>query len=156
MSPTLSQTIGMMKLIFPSALVVSGLIFSYIDYKLTRLILKRIGHVIPNIEEFSKWRLKEPYSFILLGLAVLAGVAAYFKIPGLTAVALNVSTVLTLIFSIIGVSVLAHYSKVYGNRHGIPKALRTTIIVIITLAFMQFIFFIGVLDLVLNFRKLEV
>ncbi len=149
------QTLGMMKLIFPSALILSGLIFSFVDYKLTRLILKRIGHIIPDIEEFSKWRLQEPYSFILLGLAVLAGAASYFKLPGMTAVALNVSTVLMLIFSVIGVSVLVHYSRVYGDRQGIPKALRTAIVVFIVLAFMQFIAFVGILDLVLNFRKLE-
>ncbi|HYF82241.1 MAG TPA: DUF2232 domain-containing protein [Clostridia bacterium] len=150
-----SQTVGMMKLIFPSALVVSGMVFALIDYKLTRMILKRIGHIIPDIEEFSKWRLKEPYSLILLGMAVLAGVASYFKVPGFTAIALNITTVLMLIFSAIGVSVLVYYSKVYGDRQGIPKALRTTIVVIIALAFMQFIGFIGILDLVLNFRKLE-
>jgi uncharacterized protein YybS (DUF2232 family) len=155
LSDTFSQTIGMMKLIFPSALVISGMVFSFIDYKLTRLILKRIGQVLPDIEEFSKWRLKEPYSLMLLGLAVLAGVASYFKLPGFTAIALNISTVLMLIFSIIGVSVLVYYSRIYGDRQGIPKALRTTIVVIIILAFMQVIAFVGILDLALNFRKLE-
>ncbi len=91
----------------------------------------------------------------MLGLAVLAGAASYLKIPLMTAVALNVSTVLLLIFSVIGVSVIVHYSRVYGERQGIPKALRTTIVAIIVLTFMQFIAFIGILDLVLNFRKLE-
>ena len=61
-----------MKLVIPSALLISGLIFSFIDYKLTRLILKRTGNIIPDIDEFSKWRLTEPYSFILIGAAVLA------------------------------------------------------------------------------------
>ncbi|MHB1394458.1 MAG: YybS family protein [Clostridia bacterium] len=155
MGDYISQMVGMMKLIFPSALLLSGLIFSFIDYKLTRLILKRIGHIIPDIEEFSKWKLQEPYSIILLGLAVLAAAAAYLKLPGMAAVALNVTTVLMLIFSVIGVSVLVYYSKVYGDRQGIPKALRNIIVVFIVLAFMQFIAFVGILDLVLNFRKLE-
>lgn len=155
MSDSFNQTIGMMKLIFPSALIVSGMLFALIDYKLTRLILNRIGHIIPDIEEFSKWRLKEPYSLMLLGLAVLAGVASYFKVPGFTAIALNISTVLMLVFSVIGVSVLVYYSRVYGDRQGIPKALRTTIVVIIVLTFMQYIGLIGILDLVLNFRKLK-
>lgn len=155
MSTYFTQAIGMMKLIFPSALIISGMIFSFIDYKLTRLILKRIGHVLPDIEEFSKWRLREPYSFILLGLAVFAGAASYFKLPGFTAIALNISTVLMLIFSVIGVSVLLYYSKIYGDKQGIPKALRNTIVIIIVLAFMQVIGFVGILDLALNFRKLE-
>ena len=155
MSDYFTQTIEMMKLILPSALVISGLMFSFIDYKLTRLILKRIGQSIPNIEEFSKWRLTEPYSFILLGLAVFAGAVSYLQIPGLNTAALNISTVLMFIFSIIGVSIIAYYARVYGDRNGIPKALRRIIVVLIVLVFMQFIALAGILDLVFNFRKLE-
>ena len=155
MGDTFNKTIEMMKLIFPSALVISGLMFSFIDYKLTRLILKRIGHVLPDIEKFSKWRLQEPYSLILLVLLVLCGAVPYFKLPYLTAAALNVSTVLMLIYSIIGVSVLVHYARVYGDKQGIPKALRTTLVALIVLFFMQFIGFVGILDSVLNLRKLD-
>lgn len=155
MNDSLSQTVKMMKLLLPSSLVISGLLFSFIDYKLTRLILKRIGHVIPDIEKFSKWRLQKPYSHILIGLAVFAMAVSYFKLAGLTTVALNVTTVLMLIFTIMGVSVVVHYSKVYGDRQGIPKALRTIIVVFIVLAFMQFVAYLGIFDMVLNFRKLE-
>jgi uncharacterized protein YybS (DUF2232 family) len=155
MSSYFSKTVDMIKLIFPSALVVSGLTFSVIDYKLTRLILKRIGHELPDIEKFSRWRIKEPYSFILIGLAVLATAVSYFKISELTAVALNISTVVMLVFSLIGVSVIVHYSRVYGDRYDIPKALRTTIVVLAVLIFMQFVALLGILDMVLNLRKLE-
>jgi uncharacterized protein YybS (DUF2232 family) len=155
MESTLNETIKMMKLVFPSGLVVSGLLFSFIDYKLTRLILKRIGHIIPNVEEFSRWRLIEPYSLILVGLAVAAQLIAYFKVLGLDAAALNVSTVLMLVFTIIGISVIVYYSKVYGDRQGIPKGLRTAIVVVLVLTFMQVIAFVGILDILLNFRKLE-
>lgn len=155
-SDTFGQAIGMMKLIFPSAVIVSGFIFAFIDYKITRLILKRIGNnIIPDIEDFSRWRLQEPYSFIMLGLVVVAVAASYFKLPGMTAVALNVTTVLMLIFSVIGISVLVYYSRIFGERQGIPKALRNIIVVIIVLTFMQALALVGILDLVLNFRKLE-
>lgn len=154
MSDYFSKTVDMVKLIFPSALLISGLMFSLIDYKLTRLILKRIGHVIPDIEAFSKWRLKEPYSFILLGLSVLAGIVSNYKISGLSAAALNVSTILMLIFSVIGVSVVVYYSRVYGDRYAVPKAMRIAIIVLIVLVFMQFVALIGILDMFLNIRKL--
>ncbi len=155
MSDYFNKTVDMVKLIFPSAMVISGLMFSFVDYKLTRLILKRIGHMIPDIEQFSKWRIREPYSFILLGLSVLAGAVSYFKIPGLTTLALNISTILMLVFSIIGISVIVYYSRIYGDRYGIPKAIRTTIVVLAVLVFMQFVAMVGILDLVLDIRKLE-
>jgi len=155
MSSYFSQSVEMMKLIFPSTLVISGIISSFIDYKLTRLILRRIGHTIPDIEEFSKWRLQEPYTFILLGLAVFTGVVSLLKLQVMMSVAVNISTVLMLVFSILGLSVVLHLAKAYGDRNGVPKALRNTIVIFIALAFMQFIALIGILDLVLNFRKLE-
>lgn len=154
MSDYFGQTVEIMKLILPSSLMVSGLIFSFIDYKLTRLILKRIGHAIPDIERFSKWRLQEPYSFIMIGLVVLAGASSYLKFPFLTAIAMNVSTVMMLVFSIIGLSVIVSYARVYGDRHSIPKALRIAIVAFVLLVFIQFIAYVGILDMVFNFRKL--
>jgi len=151
----LSQSMKMVKLTFPSGLVISGMMFSFIDYKLTRLILKRIGYVIPDIEKFSKWRLKGTYSFVLLGLMILVTAVSYFKISFLTTVALNIYTVLMLVFFTMGISVLVYYARVYGDRNSIPKALRTIIVVFLVFIFLQFIVLVGILDLVLNFRKLE-
>jgi len=155
MKDNLDQIIRMMKLIFPSSLVLSGLMFSFIDYKLTRLILKRIGHMIPEIEQFSKWRIIEPYSFILLGLVVLAGIVPYLGLSILTAVALNISTLLMLIFTVVGVSVIVYYAGIYGDRNGIPKVLRRIIVVIVILVFMRLVALVGILDLVFNLRKLK-
>lgn len=154
MSDYFRQTVDTIKLIFPSALLISGLIFAFIDYKLTRLILKRIGHSIPDLESFSKWRLQEPYSFILIGLAVLAVAASYLKLPFLTAAAMNVSTVMMLVLTIIGLSVIVYYAGIYGDRYSIPKALRIAIVAFALLAFMQLLVYIGILDMAFNFRKL--
>lgn len=155
MTSMFNQTLEMMKLIFPSALLISGLVFSLIDYKLVRLILKRIGSVIPDIEDFSRWRLKEPYTLILIGLVVFSMAVSYFRITALTTLAVNISTVVMLIFTILGVSVLSYYSKVYGDRSGVPKALRNIIIVLIVLVFMQVIPFLGIFDMAMDFRKLK-
>ncbi|HYE81897.1 MAG TPA: DUF2232 domain-containing protein [Clostridia bacterium] len=155
MSDIFNKTMDMFRLLLPSSLMISGLFFSFLDYKLTRLILKRIGHVIPDMEEFSKWRLQQPYSFIMLGLMVLAVAVPYLGIYFLTAAALNASAVLTLIFTIIGVSVLFHYSRIYGDKQGIPKALRITLVILIIITFMQLIAYVGIFDSMFNLRKLR-
>jgi len=150
-----TQAIELMKYVIPSSLLISGIFFSFIDYKLTRLILKRIGLILPDVDEFSKWRLTEPYSYILLGTAVLAGVGSYFKVPGFNTVALNISTILSLIFSVVGISVVVYFARVYGDKYGIPKALRRIMTVFIILTFIQVIAFIGILDLAFDFRRLK-
>ena len=138
-----SQTIDIMRYVIPSSLLITGLFFSFINYKLTRLILKRIGHILPDIDEFSKWRLIEP------------GAASYFKVPGFSTVAINVSSILTLIFTIIGMSVIVYLARIYGDRYGISKAFRSIITIFIIFLFMQFTVFIGILDMVFDFRKLK-
>ncbi|MDD3705201.1 MAG: DUF2232 domain-containing protein, partial [Clostridiaceae bacterium] len=150
-----SQAIELIKYVIPSSLLISGIFFSFVDYKITRLILKRIGHILPDIDEFSKWRLVEPYSYILLGTAVLAGAASYFKVPGFNTVVINISTILTLIFTIIGISVIVYFARVYGDRYGISGALRNIITVFIIIFFMQVTVFVGILDLGVDFRKLK-
>lgn len=150
-----SQAIDLMKYMIPSSLLISGIFFSFIDYKLTRLILKRIGHILPDIDEFSKWRLTEPYSFMLLGTAILVGAASYFGVTGFNTVAINVSAILTLIFTVIGISVIVYLAGIYGDRYGISKALRSIIIVFIIFLFMRFTVFIGILDMAFDFRKLK-
>lgn len=150
-----SQAIELIKYVIPSSLLISGVFFSFIDYKITRLILKRIGHILPDIDEFSKWRLIEPYSYILLGTAVLAGAASYFKVPGFNTVVINISTILTLIFTIIGISVIVYFARVYGDKYGIPVVLRNIITVFIIISFMQVTVFVGILDLGVDFRKLK-
>ena len=97
----------------------------------------------------------EAYRYILLGTAVLAGVASYFKVPGFNAVVLNISTILSLIFSIVGISAVVYFARVYGDRYGIPKALRRIITIFVILTFIQFIAFIGILDMAFDFRRLK-
>ncbi len=154
MKDNLEQAAGVMRLIFPSSLVLSGLIFAFIDYKLTRIILKRVGHTIPEIVKFSMWRPAGTYSFILLGLVIFAVAVPYLKISELTVAALNVNTFLMMVFTVIGMSVVVYFIGVYGDRSGIPRALRRVIVIIAILLFMRIIALVGVLDLAFNFRKI--
>lgn len=155
MGDQLRQTIEVMKHMLPALLILSGLTSSFIDYKLTRLILKRIGCSIPDTENFSKWRLQKPYSYIFIGLVVVVVAASFSKLPLLTDLALNVSMVISLISSVMGLSVVLYFAKVYGDRNGIPKALRIAIVTLIVLTFMQYIVFLGLFDMVFDFRKLR-
>lgn len=148
------QTVESIKLIFPSAILLSGLFSAFIDYKLTKLILKRIGYQIPDLEKFTLWRLKPPYSYALFGLIVATVAGAYMNIPAFTVIAMNLSTVMMLIFTVLGFSVVLYYAGSYSERHGIPKALKIAIVCFLLLVFMQLIAYVGIFDMAFNFRKL--
>lgn len=147
--------VKMTKLIIPSSLLFGGILSSFIDFKLTRLILKRIGHEIRDIDEFMLWRIPEPYSIILLMVAIAAGAMSYFRIPGLEAVAINISAIITLIFTILGTSVIVYFAKLYGDKYDVPKPVKVLVMTAAALLLMQFIPLIGIIDVTFNFRKLE-
>lgn len=148
------QAVESVKLIFPSAILLSGLFSALIDYKLTRLILKRIGYQIPDLENFKMWRLKAPYSYVLFGLIIAAVAGAYMNVPAFNVIAMNLSTVMMLVFTVLGFSVVLYYAGIYSERYGIPKALKIAIVGFLLLGFMQLIAYIGIFDMAFNFRKL--
>lgn len=147
--------IKLTKLILPSTLLLGGMISSLVDFKLARLVLKRIGYEIKDIEKFMLWRIPEPYSIILLITAIISGAMSYFKIPGLEAVSINISTLIMFIFTVLGISVIVYFAKVYGNKYDVPKPVRTLVIVVAVLFFLQFIPLLGIVDATFNFRRLE-
>ncbi len=149
------QSMQMIKLVIPTIIIISGMTSSFVCYKLSRLILNRTGYSIANTESFSRWRLQAPYSFILVGTVVLVVAGSYMNIPGFDALSTNISMVMMMIFTVIGLSVVIYYAGIFGERYGIPKALKIAIVAFILLAFMQFLAFIGIFDMAFNLRRLE-
>jgi len=147
--------IEMTKILLPSSMLFAGIISSLLDFKLTRVILKRIGYEVSDIRKFMLWRIPEPYSIILLVIAIIAGAGSYIKVEWLQAVLLNISSLIIFIFTVLGVSVIVYFFKVYGNKYDVPKPVRVLVAIIAAMMFMQFIPLIGIIDTILNFRRIE-
>jgi uncharacterized protein YybS (DUF2232 family) len=154
MSDSLVQTFQLMKLIIPTLVIGSGLVASFVCYKLSRLVLNRTGYSIANTERFSRWRLQAPYSYILIGAAIIATGASYIKLPYFNTAAINISMVLMYILVFIGLSVIIYFSGIYGERYNIPKPLRVFLVILIFVYFSQLLPLVGILDMVLDLRKL--
>lgn len=154
MSDSLIQTFQLMKLIIPTLVIGSGLVASFVCYKLSRLVLNRTGYSIANTESFSRWRLQAPYSYILIAVAVIATGASYIKLPYFNSAAINISMILMYVLLFIGLSVVVFFAGIYGERYNIPKPLRFFLVILILLYFSQLIPLLGILDMVLDIRKL--
>ena len=146
--------IEMAKILLPSVIFFGGIFSSFVDFKFARLILRRIGYEVSDIEKFMYWRIPEPYSLALLITAVAAAAISYFKLPGWETVAANIFIIILYTFMILGISIIVYFTKVYGNKYDVPKGVRIIIVVAVILFFSQFIPLIGLVDITFNLRRL--
>lgn len=146
--------IEMAKMMLPSMIFFGGIFSSFVDFKFARLILRRIGYEVSDIEKFMYWRIPEPYSLALLITAIAAAAVSYFKIPGWETLAANIFIIILYTFTILGISIIVYFTKVYGNKYGVPKAVRIIIIAAAILFFSQFIPLLGLVDITFNLRRL--
>ncbi|MCX7843639.1 MAG: YybS family protein [Clostridia bacterium] len=146
------KSIDLLKLTLPAILLLSGLMLAYLNFKLTRLVLKRINHLIDDVKPFSMWRLSKKWglfsAFILL-LAIIQ--MSLVRAAPLNALTLNIFTILSMTGLVLGVSV----AKFFFDKHSVPKALKAIILFFLIFAFGNATMLLGVFDMVLDLRKLK-
>jgi uncharacterized protein YybS (DUF2232 family) len=146
------KSLDMMKLILPGGILASAIVISFVNFKLTRLALKRIKYSIENVKPFSLWKLSDKGVLTIILVLLLTGVEMYLlKLPQLHALTMNIITIATLLFTILGLSV----AKFFLDKYSVPKALKVIIMFFLLVSFSNIAMIAGVLDMLFNFRKLE-
>lgn len=146
------KSMEVVKLILPGGVLASGIIISFINFKLTKLVLKRINYFISDVKPFSLWRLSNKWMVLVMSVLIYATVEIYLiKLPQLHALTMNIFTITTLVLMVLGLSVI----KFFLDKYMASKAAKA-IIILLLLAFVGNItMFIGILDMLFDFRKLQ-
>lgn len=149
----LQTTVEYMIIIIPTILMVSAFLLSYLNYWISTVVLKRIGYKTTNIPNFSKLRLP---GNIILGTLILflgASLIKYLKIFYYEAIFLNITTFISFIFFIEGLSLIVYLM----NKSNINKFLKAVLILFIVISFplSVIISIVGLLDVIFDFRKLK-
>ena len=108
-----------LELMLPSIIIVSASLCVYVIFGISRTVLERKGYIIENMPHFSELHLNRSFTsvFLVIFLFSLFG--------GMSAVSLNIITVVVTLFSVCGLSVCVYYLK----KFGLPKAVRVIIYV---------------------------
>lgn len=140
-------------LILPSIIMISSLVIAYINYLVSALILRRLGYGIVSIPKFSRFQLPNN---ILLGTGIMflgAFILKVLKLFYYETILLNITVIVSFMFFAQGLSVIDY--KLIQRKT--PMLLRVFIIIVFAmlLPFGWMISILGVLDVIIDFRKLR-
>ena len=153
MENALTEGIALMRYLIPMALVVGSLLSSLLNFLLARTILGRLGVAYPGFMPFRTWQL--PRSTALgyaVGIALLA-MSNYSGQEIFKHIGVNVQAIFHLAIMVQGLAVAWHFMEEYR----LAKALRVVVVFLALFAplFSQALFFAGLLDLFMDFRRLR-
>jgi len=146
-------TMEYMIIIIPATIIISSLFTAYINYWVSGAVLKRLGHKTVPIPKFIHLRLPNN---IILGTAVIflaTALTRLLKIFYYNTIFINVVILVSFVFFIQGLAVIVYLM----NRVKMNKFLKGILIflIIINIPLSFIISFIGVLDVIFDFRKLK-
>lgn len=146
------KSLDMMKLIVPISLWVSGILLSFLNFKLTRLVLKRINYTIEDVTPFSLWRLSNKGMGFAASLLLFTIVEFQLvKLPQLYTLTLNLYMLVMVIFIALGMSV----AKFFLDKFNLPKAVTAVLLILLLLIASNIAMIVGITDILLDFRKLR-
>jgi len=149
---SLTNLMKLMKLIFPALLVMVSILDTMINYLVSQLILSRLGYPAKKIPPFAEWRLPSWVAGgLLLGIVFLI-TGQHYKIEGLTTIGLNLQGFAYILFFIQGFAIVVYYLdklKVIGLIRWL-----ILILLFITPLFNQILVWLGLFDILFNYRRL--
>lgn len=148
----LRDTFKMLKLLFPYIMVTAGVMFAFVNFKFTRLVLSRAGYEIENIRKFSMWRIPNklviPITITLLAVLMLK----INKVEFALILTENLFMIIMLIFTVVGLSLLTYYIDIFASKYEIPKALKIILVIIFAIALRQMLVMITMVNIAFNLR----
>lgn len=139
-----------MKLLIPSAIVVSALVSAAANYLLMRAILRRMGMELVAMQPFREFRLPGSVFFGMLIMIVLSYLADYFKLIQSEALLANVYMVFSMAFVIQGAAVIVYFFKRVPGQRLLKWLL---VILLVFTGGTIYLSLLGMTDVMLNFRK---
>lgn len=139
-----------MKLLIPSAIVVSALASAAANYLLMRAILRRMGMELVAMQPFREFRLPGSVFFGMLIMIVLSYLADYFKLIQSEALLANVYMVFSMAFVIQGAAVIVYFFKRVPGQRLLKWLL---VILLVFTGGTIYLSLLGMTDVMLNFRK---
>lgn len=140
-------------LILPAIVIIFSLVISYLNYLISSLILRRLGYGIVSIPKFSKFKLPNNVllgtGIMFLGAFIIKGLKLFYY----ETILLNITVIASFMFFTQGLSVV-DYKLIEKNLGRIPRLLIILFFTII-LPLGWLISFIGILDVIIDFRKLR-
>lgn len=140
-------------LIIPSLIIIFSLVTAYINYFISSIVLRRLGYGIVSIPRFSRFSLPNN---VLLGTGIMflgAFLLRWLKLFYYETVLLNIIALASFMFFVQGLSVIDY--RLIKRDKGIIFRILILLFFILVLPAGGIITFVGILDIILDFRKFK-
>jgi len=145
-------TMEMVKSILLASFTMASFGSAVINYFTARAILKKLRYKLVEVKPFSELYISEKVGFVIAVLALLAMGLQGSKIAIGKYIIVSVMYIITIVFVIEGLAVVTYFLK---SKFKLSKVV---IVIIVFFTIMQFQFFyiiIGVIDMIMDFRKVN-
>jgi uncharacterized protein YybS (DUF2232 family) len=133
----------------PASLLVFSLIFGNINFLISRLVLKKFRAEVPEIPEFSDWALPKGAGLGFLAMMVIVFIGNLLKVENFEVVFFTVSSLISFIFTIQGLSVAAFFLK----TKKLSGFLKNLILVVVFMLIPMVLVTLGVLEQIFKLRR---
>ena len=146
-------TPDILMMMIPAMLIISSLIQAFINYAITGKILKRFKYDVPKFRPFNQWYIDNR---IGAGILIALMVTNIFRnyIPGAVNIVVTLVYILQIMCMTLGIAVVYNW---FVKRGSANKLILTMLIlfVFINPLLTQIAYFVGLADLIIDFRKLD-
>lgn len=149
----LMATVEYVIIIVPASLIISSIFIVYINYWMATAILKRLGYKTVEVPRFMYFNLPSNIIMGSMVIIIAALIVRYMKLFYYETIFINTLIIIFFVFLMQGLSVVIFLMN-KRNMHKITKAI-LIFLIIINVPLSLIITFIGLLDVILDFRKLK-
>lgn len=136
----------------PYILISGNITFAFINFKLTILILKRIGYKMEDLKRFTEWRIPQRAAKPLMALLLAILLLKIAKIDYYNIVE-NALALIMVAYSVVGIAAGAYFFKLAAEKYEIPKPIRYIIIIVAVIILRSFFAPVGLVDSAMDIRK---
>lgn len=145
--------LAMMKLILPAGFALASVVDTYLNFLVSRAVLRKMGHQIGTFPEFRRWNFTVYvlYAFILSVLLLYWGKSREIEL--LATAGLNLQVVSSILLMIQGMAVVFFH----GQKREMPRLILWLFVFMVFTnnLIMQIIVFTGAFDIAFDFRRLK-
>lgn len=143
--------VELVKMALPGAMIVASVFGSFLDYYIVQIIFRKLNLKINELKPIENWYISNSTSYGIFFLTIISLILLKSGVNNAEIISATVYSIFVFAFAVQGIALISWLLK----RRGVPGKLVILLDVLILIMFSQILFFIGILDYVMDFRKIN-
>jgi uncharacterized protein YybS (DUF2232 family) len=151
----IDEMLKQFKLLLPASLLAGGIITSFFNFKMVKIILNRIGCKVEDVKKFSMWSIERKYRYIILGVTFALLLITSQQMQFLYGFYTNLWMLFMLFYAVLGLSVMVYFIEQISVKYEIQKPVKALMLVGLPLLMLAILPYVGMFDIAADVRRLD-